>query len=183
MIRYHITGGLTLEETLAAVRRSAAAGVEMIQVREKQLGARELLRWTELVMAAAGPAKVLVNVRVDVALACGAAGVHLPADAPPPGVWRRLAPAGFLAGVSCHSVEETRRAEEEGADFVVFSPVFAPLSKTSPLPPHGLDGLAQACRAVRIPVLALGGVTWSNAGSCVAAGAAGVAGITLFRNG
>ena len=83
--------------------------------------------------------------------------------------------------MSCHSVEETRRAEEEGADFVVFSPVFAPLSKTSPLPPHGLDGLAQACRAVRIPVLALGGVTWSNAGSCVAAGAAGVAGITLFQ--
>lgn len=153
----------------------------MIQVREKRLSARELCRWTELVLASAGTAKVLVNARADVALACGAAGVHLPGDAPPPSLWRPLVPPGFLFGVSCHTVEEVRRAESEGADFVLFAPVFAPLSKTSPLPPQGLARLAEACRAVRIPVLALGGVTWSNAPSCLDAGAAGIAGITLFR--
>lgn len=181
MIRYHITGGLPLEAAAEAARRSAAAGVEMIQVREKHLSARELCRWTTAIMAAARGAKVLVNTRVDVALACGAAGVHLPGGAPPPGLWRGVVPAGFVFGVSCHTLEEVRRAERDGADFVVFAPVFEPLSKASAIPAQGLERLAEACRSVRIPVLALGGITWENAPLCVECGAAGVAGITLFR--
>lgn len=181
MIRYHITGGLPLEETIEAVRRSATAGVEFIQVREKHLGGRELLEWTRALVAVAGKAKVLVNTRVDVALAGGAAGVHLPADAPPPARWRTIVPARFVIGVSCHTVDELREAERGGADFAVFAPVFVPLSKESYLAPRGLKGLAEACGAVRIPVLALGGITWENAPLCLEAGAAGVAGITLFR--
>lgn len=181
MIRYHITGGLPLDQTLDAVRRSAASGVEFIQIREKHLSARELARWTELIVRAAAPARVLVNTRADVALACGAAGVHLPADAPPPSIWRPLAPPDFLFGVSCHTLAELRAAEAEGASFAVFAPVFAPLSKQSTTPPQGLARLAEAARAVRIPVLALGGITWENAPLCLDAGAAGIAGITLFR--
>jgi thiamine-phosphate pyrophosphorylase len=181
LIRYHITGGLPLEAAVEAARRSAAAGVEMIQVREKHLSARELCRWTSDIIAAAPGAKVLVNTRVDVALACGAAGAHLPGGAPPPSLWRGMVPAGFIFGVSCHTVDEVRRAEQEGAGFVVFAPVFEPLSKTSAIPAQGLGRLAEACRSVRIPVLALGGITRENAPLCVDNGAAGVAGITLFR--
>lgn len=84
-------------------------------------------------------------------------------------------------GVSCHSLEEVRTAEEEGADYVVFGPVFPPLSKPSLLPAVGLEGLARAAAAVKIPVLALGGVTRANANACLGAGAAGVAGISLFQ--
>jgi thiamine-phosphate pyrophosphorylase len=183
LIRYHITGGLSLDDTLDTIHRSAAAGVDWIQVREKHLPARELARWTTAILeAAAGRAKVLVNTRVDVALACGAAGVHLPAGAPPPSAWRGLVLSGFLVGVSCHTVEEVRESEQNGADFAVFAPVFAPLSKRSALPPHGLARLAEAARAVRIPVLALGGITWESAPLCLEAGAAGIAGITLFRH-
>lgn len=92
-----------------------------------------------------------------------------------------MAPAGFRIGVSCHTVEEVRRAELEGADYVLFGPVFAPISKTSNLAPRGIEGLAEAARAVRIPVIALGGVTRENADECVTAGAKGIAGISLFQ--
>jgi thiamine-phosphate pyrophosphorylase len=153
--------------------------VDWVQVRDKELPARELIAVVRRAMEVAQI--VLVNSRVDVALAAGAAGVHLPAGSIAASEWRAIAPAGFLIGVSGHTLEDVVLAEREGADYVVFGPVFAPLSKTSELPARGLEELGRVSRAVKIPVLALGGITWENAPSCVDAGAAGVAGITMFR--
>jgi len=95
-------------------------------------------------------------------------------------VVRSIAPAGFLIGVSCHTVEELVRAEREGADFAVYGPVFATASHPGAAP-VGLEALATAVRAMRIPIYALGGVTEANAPLCITAGAAGVAGISLFQ--
>ena len=181
MIRCHITDRTKLapgETLLDAIARNVAAGVDWIQLREKDLPARALFD----LMQTALPSRIIVNSRVDVALATGARGAHLPSGSPPPSIWRRIVPADFLIGVSCHTVDEVRAAQEEGASYVVFGPVFAPLSKTSDLAPRGLDQLARAAESVRIPVLALGGVTHANAQDCVAAGAAGIAGISIFQS-
>jgi thiamine-phosphate diphosphorylase len=175
MIRCYITDRRSLPggESLVDV----ASGADWVQVREKDLSARELFA---LVRTLNG-SKILVNSRVDVALAAGAAGAHLPSHSPPPLLWRAITPPGFLIGVSCHSVEDVRMAEEEGADYAVFGPVFPPLSKPSDLAARGLEELARAASAVRIPVLALGGVTPDNAAACIEAGAAGIAGISIFQ--
>jgi thiamine-phosphate pyrophosphorylase len=125
--------------------------------------------------------KILVNNRVDVALAEKTAGAHLPAESPAPSVWRAMAPPTFLIGVSCHCLDEVRTAEEEGADYVVFGPIFPPLSKASDIPPRGLEELASAAAAVKIPVLALGGITSENMQDCALAGAAGVAGVSHYQ--
>ena len=182
MICCYITDShtLTTESLLDAIARNLAAGVTWIQIREKDLSARALFDLVEAALRLPNPhgSKIIVNTRADVAIAAGAAGVHLPSGSPPARVWRR---PGFLVGVSCHSVEEVRQAEADGADYVVFGPVFTPLSKSSSLAPRGLDGLKQATAAARIPLLALGGVTRENSQACVSAGAAGIAGITLFQ--
>jgi thiamine-phosphate pyrophosphorylase len=168
------------DRTLRSVEGLLRAGdVDWVQIRDKELPARELMEVVRRAMAWGG--KILVNTRVDVAIAAGAVGIHLPAGSLAPSDWRAITPLGFLIGVSCHTLDEVVRAEREGADYVVFGPVFAPLSKTSDLAPRGLEELRRVSRAVRIPVLALGGITNANAVDCVAAGAAGVAGISMFR--
>jgi thiamine-phosphate pyrophosphorylase len=183
VIRCYITDSRSLatESFLDAIARNLAAGMEWIQIREKDLSARALFELVEaaLKLPNAHSSKILVNSRADVALASGAAGVHLPSGSPPARFWRR---PGFLVGVSCHSVEEVRDAETDGADYVVFGPVFSPLSKSAGLEPRGLEGLARATAAVKIPVLALGGVTQENSAACISAGAKGIAGITIFQN-
>jgi thiamine-phosphate pyrophosphorylase len=178
MIRCYITdrGAGSIESLLDSIARSSA---DWVQIREKDTSARELI---DLVRSAVAlRVKVLVNTRVDVAIAAGAAGVHLPAGSITGSEWRAITPAGFLIGVSCHSLDDVLRAEREGADYVVFGPVFTPLSKTSDLAPRGLDELRLVSRAVKIPVLALGGITKGNAAACMEAGASGVAGISLFQ--
>lgn len=158
------------------------AGIDMLQIREKDLPAGELYRLTRAILELPNPrgTRVLVNSRLDVALAAGAHGVHLTSSAPAPSVTRRIAPPDFRIGVSCHTVEEVRRAEAEGADFAVFGPVFEPRSKTLSANTTGLAGLRAACAGASIPLLALGGITNENAFDCRDSGASGVAAISLF---
>jgi len=186
VLRCYITDRRQLasrEALLQSIARNLAAGIDWIQIREKDLSARDLFDLIQRAQALPNPAatKLLVNTRVDVALAAGAAGAHLPSGSPPPRHWRAIAPPDFLIGVSCHTLDEARAAEQDGAGYILFGPVFTPRSKPADLPPRGLDRLAEAARAVAIPVLALGGITNENASQCISAGAAGVAAISLFQ--
>lgn len=167
------------------LRQAIDSGADWIQIREKDLPADELLALVSeaVAMARSSGTRILVNERADIALAAGAAGVQLPSNAFSPRRLRTVTPEGFLIGVSCHEAGEVRRAESEGADFALFGPVFDPLSKPAAGPAAGLGKLGEACAAVRIPVLALGGIDTENATECMAAGAAGVAGISLFQAG
>ena len=172
----------------AAIQKAAAAGVNWIQIREKDLPARDL---TELARQAIRDtqgigARILVNDRLDVALAANAAGIHLGETSLPleaVAEWRRSAArTDFLIGVSCHSVEAARAAESGGADYIHFGPVFATPSKAAFGPPQGIEQLRSVCTAVRIRVIAIGGVTFENARECFAAGASGFAAIRLFQD-
>ena len=180
--RYYITdrhplGGL--DALVANIARRLDEGIEMVQLRERDLPVRDQLALARRVRALANPhgTKILINDRLDVALAAGLDGVHLRGDAPAPAELRAFVPAGFLFGVSCHSLDDVRRAVT--ADFVVLGPVFESFSKPGYGPAIGLDTLAKASQIA--PVYALGGITAANSQACVDAGAAGVAAITMFQ--
>jgi thiamine-phosphate pyrophosphorylase len=170
-----------------AIGKAAAAGVDWIQIREKDLAARSLAELVGLAIACTfrTPTQILLNDRLDVALATRAAGVHLGGSsisAETVSEWRHAAGrTDFRIGVSCHSLEAARAAEDSGANYIFFGPVFATPSKAAYGAPQGIDNLHHVCGAVRIPVLAIGGVTVENAGSCIAAGARGIAAIRLFQ--
>jgi thiamine-phosphate pyrophosphorylase len=159
------------------------AGATMVQIRERQLDDRQLLGFIADVRAAAAGtrARVLVNDRTDLALAAGADGVHLKSDAPPAPEIRTIVPEGFLIGRSVHG-----RAEAEatvlagGCDYLLFGTVFPSRSKPDDHPIAGLEALRDVCRHVTLPVLAIGGITEARAVEAAAAGAAGVAAISLF---
>jgi thiamine-phosphate pyrophosphorylase len=174
---------------LAKIAECAAAGVEYVQLREKDLTARalEALALKAMTAIAGSRTKLLINSRADVALACGAHGVHLPAnDLAASEVREILARAGrseAVIGVSTHSASEVASAEAHSANFAVFGPVF---EKSGSANREGLEQLRRICHRKDsaqppMPVWALGGVTLENAPQCVAAGAAGIAGIRLFQ--
>jgi thiamine-phosphate pyrophosphorylase len=152
-------------------------GVELVQIRERALATRELAMLTRKVLALPNPygTKILVNDRADVAIACGADGVHLRDGSPAPALFAR---EGFTVSISVHRPDKISLAE--GADFILLAPIFAPLSKTGVTPPLGTDAIRRARQLTNIPLLALGGITESNAPECIAAGAAGIAGISYF---
>lgn len=170
----HQTGGRALEDVLADAARGGAGA---IQLREKDVTARELYTLGQRIQAAIAPYHVplLINDRLDVALALDAAGVHLAGHSLPTSVARRALGSTKLLGVSTHSVDDARRAADEGADFVVFGPVFTTPSKLAYGPPQGLQLLATVISQVAIPVIAIGGIDRTNLPQVLQAGAYGVA--------
>lgn len=184
---------------LAKIAEASRAGVDLIQLREKDLRPGELetlaREAVDCVKQEAGPARtrLLINSRVDIAIAAGAEGVHLPAGdiAASDGrvIFSKAGVHAPIIGVSCHTLAEVRLAESHGADFAVFGPIF----EKSGVPGQGLAALRTACGQVpargieaalpagQMPVLALGGVTLENTRSCLQAGAGGIAAIRLFQ--
>lgn len=169
---------------LEKIGEAAAAGVDFIHLRERGLSGRELEKLAceavAAVKSAGTAARLLINSRLDVALACGADGVHLRADDISASDARAVAVGRvkFIVGVSCHTLEEVQLAWSHGADFAIFAPVFEKEGR----PGVGFAALQKACAVAPKFVLALGGITMENARSCFQAGAAGVAGIRLFQN-
>jgi thiamine-phosphate pyrophosphorylase len=175
---------------LTTIADAARAGVDYIQLREKDLSARdlEILAREAVQHLRTENQKLktvfLINSRTDIALAAGAQGVHLRSNDISPfeikKIWTQGAGTGtpVTVAVSCHTSDEAARAAQEGADFAVFGPVFE--KERGPTRPTGLEPLQEACQE-RIPVLALGGITLNNARACRQAGAAGIAAIRLFQ--
>lgn len=166
------------------VRAAVAAGADMVQIREKDLsGAALLLMAREAVgiaREAGARCRIIVNDRLDVALAAKASGVHLPAEGLPVGEVRRKVGARFLIGRSVHSLVEARHAEKEKADYLIFGPVFATPSKAGLIDPHGAEGLRKLLGAVRIPVYAIGGINLSTVEALRGMPIAGIAAISAI---
>ena len=179
-----MAGNLLLQK----IEQAAKAGVDWIQIREKDLSGRELAKLAgQAILGAGSGSSVLLNDRVDIACAAGATGVHLGENSLPVSEARKLvdkggARANFLVGVSIHSFEAAMQAEQAGADYVIFGPVYTTPSKASFGEPQGVQRLKEICNRLTIPVLAIGGITLENAGECVVAGAAGIAAIRLFQD-
>jgi thiamine-phosphate pyrophosphorylase len=174
-----------LLEKMASVAR---AGVDWIQIREKDLSGRELAALVaEALRRVPVSCRVLVNDRLDVALACGAGGVHLGEASLPVADAKRLVGekipgTEFLVGASVHSHESARVEQQAGADYVIFGPVYETPAKAAFGEPQGVKRLERICRSVLVPVMAIGGITPEHARNCVEAGAAGIAAIRLFQD-
>jgi len=168
------TLGRSLEEV---VRASVHGGARVFQLREKDLEARELTALAERLLQLITPAGglLLINDRIDVALATGADGAHLSRRGFPPAVARRLLDPTRLLGVSCHSLAEAEEAQQGGADFILLGPIFYTPSKASYGPPLGLELLREVRPNIRLPIFAIGGITAARRTEILAAGADGVA--------
>jgi thiamine-phosphate pyrophosphorylase len=162
---------LSLEE---AVAQAVAGGVNVVQLREKDLSAAQLVPLADRLRAITqGKALLIVNGRLDVAQVCGADGVHLPERGASVAATRRLAGDGFVIGRSVHSVEEAVKAQDEGADYVQVGAIFP--TRSHPGPPAGLALLESVAATLAIPILAVGGITGENVGKVMQAGARGAA--------
>lgn len=176
-----------MEILLSRIRTAAEAGVDWVQIREREMGARDLLALAKTAVAAcAGKSRLIVNDRLDVALAAGVAGVHLRGESMPAAEvipWLRAgnAPPDFLVGVSCHSLDDARQAERSGANYLFFGPIFETPAKKQFGAPQGLEKLTEVCRTVKIPVIAIGGMSGNRSLECLRAGASGIAAIRMFQ--
>jgi len=175
MIRCYVTDRRQ-GDVVAHSIRAVADGVDIIQVREKDLSGADLLDLVCRIRdAAAGTkTKVLVNGRLDIALIAGLDGVHLPGDGLPA---MQVRPHVRTLGISCHSLEEAVQAEHDGVDYIIFGPVFETPGKKA----AGIDALRRITHSLKIPVLAIGGITPQNTAAAVDAGAAGIAAIRMFQ--
>jgi thiamine-phosphate pyrophosphorylase len=186
-----------IEPLLEEIKLVAAAGVDWIQIREKDLSGKQFAALTrEALRRVSKPAstaesltRILVNDRLDAAIAEQAGGVHLGENSLPAAEAKHLVRSSpiaraheFLIGVSCHSLEAAQSAASAGANYVFFGPVFATPSKSAYGAPQGLERLAEVCDSITIPVLAIGGITLENAPVCFSAGASGIAAIRLFQD-
>jgi thiamine-phosphate pyrophosphorylase len=172
--RTRVAAGHTL---ISAVEAALQGGVKTVQLREKDLPAAELLPLARQLrdLTRRYEARLLINDRIDLALAVQADGVHLGGHSLPADVARRLVGPDLLIGVSTHSCTDISRAAGLGADFVTFGPVYATPSKAAFDQPQGLQALAEACRGSALPVFALGGITPARAIEVMRVGAAGIA--------
>src|SRR5262252_1390688 len=153
-----------------------AGGARLVQVRNKKAGAREFLSQVERILSfAPSDGRVIVNDRVDVALLAGAAGVHLGQTDLPPAAARRILGPSRIIGFSTHNLEQAVEADSLPVDYIAVGPVFATWTKDNPDPVVGVEKLAIICRAVKKPVVAIGGITLDNAKAALSAGAASVA--------
>ena len=170
----HQTQGRTLQSVL---RAAVSGGVSAIQLRERDLPTAELLSLAQEIQAITAPRAVplIMNDRVDLVLALRLDGIHLRANSLPVSAVRRLVGVHCLVGISTHSVEEVRQANHDGADYVVYGPIFDTPSKRLFGPPVGLDALSEVCRQSTIPVFAIGGMTSVRVRDVRRAGAYGVA--------
>jgi thiamine-phosphate pyrophosphorylase len=197
--RKGLAGDVKEQKTVLLKRVTAAAeaGVDWIQIREKDLSGKELSSLTHEAVAQTkqinkGDGKltrIFVNDRLDVAYSECAGGVHLSENSLPVQDVRKWLDeernpdgAKFLVGVSCHSLKAAMAAARDGADYIFFGPVFATPSKAVFGTPQGPQQLGEVCSAVAVPVLAIGGIAVDNAPDCLAAGAAGIAAIRLFQD-
>ena len=187
MIRHFVTDrrrfGLGVDDLIERAARAAAAGVDVVQIREHDLCDAELARLVRRTIRAVSPrgTRVLVNDRVDIALAAGAAGVHLPSDSVIASRVRAVAPQGFVIGRSVHSPDEIDRAVADGGcDYLIFGTVFPSRGKPDGHPVCGLEGLRDACVRSPLPVIAIGGMSAARAADVEATGAAGLAAVGMF---
>ncbi len=169
-----LSGGRPLEKI---VRESVAGGVSVVQLREKNVGTREFLDQAFVLRQVASELgiQLIINDRVDVALACGADGVHLGQEDMPCAFARRIAGNDTIIGVSVSTADEALEAEADGADYLGVGPLFATATKPDAQPATGLGVLRSIRRAVRVPLVGIGGITEANAGAVISAGADGVA--------
>lgn len=179
---------------MQSAQAALAAGVDWLQVREKDLPGGQLLELARRMVSYAEEQtveigrhpRIIINDRLDVALAAAADGVHLGRESAPAREvvpWCRAgnAPKRFAIGVSCHSVEDAREAENAKTDYIFFGPVFETPSKQPFGAPQGIERLAEVCHCMAVPVIAIGGVDKENAASCIRAGASGIAAIRMFQ--
>jgi thiamine-phosphate pyrophosphorylase len=174
---------LSIDELVARAARAAQAGVDVIQVRERDLADGLLLALVRDIAAAirGTGARVIVNDRADLAIAAGVAGVHLRGDSAPASRQRRLVPAGFVIGRSVHSLAEIDAAVADGGcDYLYFGTVFPSEGKPAGHPVAGLDALRAACTRSPLPIVAIGGIDEGNARLVREAGAAGFAAVGMF---